>query len=81
MSPGEQRELLHVVLVHKREHKPDEPDDVETEWEEPMVGDQHPKVVLQSTILIKNSIEISDKHNNVRLKCSKTDREGTWQDV
>lgn len=69
MSPGEQRELLHVVLVHEREHKPDEPDDVQTEWEEPMVRDQHSKVVLQLNILINNGIEISVEHNNQRLKC------------
>ena len=35
MGPGEQRELPQVVLLHKGEDKPDKPEDVQGEGDEP----------------------------------------------
>lgn len=39
VGPRKQAELLHVVALHERQHEPNEPDDVQTERQEPMVLD------------------------------------------
>lgn len=52
VCPSEQGELLHVVLVDQRENEPHEPDHIQTERDEPMVGDQHPQIVLKYTDMV-----------------------------
>ena len=39
VRPGEQAELLHVVLLHQGQHEPDKADAVQTERQEAMVLD------------------------------------------
>lgn len=46
MSPGEQTELFHVVLLHQRQHEPHEANAVQRERQEPMVSDKESQIFL-----------------------------------
>jgi len=56
VSPGEQAELLNVVLLHQREDKPNETDDVQGEGQEAMISDEELKVFLYNTFQINSFI-------------------------
>jgi len=56
VSPGEQAELFNVVLLHQREDKPNETDDVQGEGQEAMIGHQELKVFLYNTFQINSCI-------------------------
>jgi hypothetical protein len=40
MRPSKEAKLPHVILLHEREHEPDEPNNVHAETEKSMVGDE-----------------------------------------
>lgn len=45
VRPGEQAELLHVVLLHQRQHEPHEANAVQRERQKAMVGDEEAQIL------------------------------------
>lgn len=48
VGPGEEAELLHVILLHEAQHEPHKADAVQGEGQEAMVLHQHSEIFLNT---------------------------------